>query len=809
MIPRHILCILITFFCLRPGISAQNITTIAGDGYMGNVGDNGPATCAGIPLPLGICLDGKGFLYLATSNTIRKIDLANNTIYRVAGSDTYGYAGDGGPAKDALLTTPGALCIDKKNNLYIAEFESNRIRKVNLSTGIISTVAGTGIAGFSGDGGPASLALLNKPRGICTDPADNLYIADAVNNRIRKIDAVTGIITTHAGNGSQGFSGDGGQAAIATVTLPTSVAADANGNIYLAEVSPMVTSRIRRINATTGIITTICGNNNYLHSGDGGPAINAELFNPVGLSFDPAGNLYIAQNDDSRIRMISASTGIITTIAGNGATGFGGDGGPALLGTMNNPRQIVHDGENLYISDLFNNRIRRVGPDAVPPTVLPTRVDITSTTEISCEGSPVTFTASAVNPGFNAIYRWKVNDNPVNVIQPTFTTSILKDGDRVNFTLLAIVCGQNLQINSDYIRMKVKPAKPLSVTINATDTVLCPGQGITFSATTINAGINLAYQWKINGINAGTNSSSFTSTSLNDKDTILCVARANSTDTCAEYYIATSNPVVVSVSAGLFPAINITASANDICKGIPVTFIATTNNTGTNPVYQWTINGNNTGTNNPSYSTNNINDNDVIVCRLKVSGSACPTAEVSSSKITMHVKPSPVITLSPIDTLVSPGTQVKLNARISGQYSGFNWSPSNLLSSPATLTPVTVSLNSNADFTLDVTGTEGCTATANSSIRIYRKLFMPNAFTPNGDNVNDVYRIPTSVSITLTEFSIFDRWGNRVFTTKDITQGWNGSLNGSKSPNGVYTYMIRGADDKGRIVEKGSFTLIR
>ncbi len=384
-----------------------------------------------------------------------------------------------------------------------------------------------------------------------------------------------------------------------------------------------------------------------MHSGDGGPAINAELFNPVGLSFDPAGNLYIAQNDDSRIRMISASTGIITTIAGSGATGFGGDGGPALLGTMNNPRQIVHDGENLYISDFFNNRIRRVGPDANPPAVLRTSVDITSTTEISCEGSPVTFTASAVNPGFNAIYQWKVNGNPVNVIQPTFTTSILKDGDLVNFTLLAIVCGQNLQINSDFIRMKVKPAKPLSVTIKATDTVLCPGQGITFSATTINAGINLTYQWKINGINAGTNSSSFTSTSLNDKDTILCVARANSTDTCAEYYIATSNPVVVSVSAGLFPAINITASENNICKGIPVTFTATTNNIGTNPVYQWTINGTNTGTNSPSFSTSNINDNDVIVCRLTVSGSACPTAAVSSSKIIMHVKPSPVITLFP------------------------------------------------------------------------------------------------------------------------------------------------------------------
>ena len=340
MLSRKVPILLVSLFYLCFSIKAQNITTIAGDGYNGNVGDDGPATCAGIPHPQGICLDGKGFLYLTVSNSIRKIDLAKNVIYRVAGSDTYGFAGDGGPAKDALFQHPVSICLDKKNNLYIAEFEGQRIRKIDLSTGIITTIAGTGTAGFSGDGGQATLATLNMPRGICTDGSDNLYIADEVNNRIRKIDAITGIINTIAGNGSQVFSGDNGPALSAGIALPNSIAADASGNLYITEFAPLVTSRVRKINGTTGIITTIAGNNNYAHSGDGGPATSAELLNPVSVALDLTGNLYISQQDDSRIRMINVSSGLINTIAGSGGNGFGGDGGPASLGTIIFPTRL-------------------------------------------------------------------------------------------------------------------------------------------------------------------------------------------------------------------------------------------------------------------------------------------------------------------------------------------------------------------------------------------------------------------------------------------------------------------------------------
>jgi sugar lactone lactonase YvrE len=324
-------------------MKAQNITTIAGTGNNANDGDDGPATCAGIPNPSGLCADGKGFLYIALTNSIRKIDLAKNTISRVAGSDTYGFSGDGGQAKAALLQFPYAICLDKKNNLYVSEMDGHRIRKIDLTTGIISTIAGTGTAGFSGDGGPAINASFNVPLGICTDAADNIYIADNLNHRIRKIDASTGIITTIGGNGTAAFSGDGALAINAGIARPVSVAADPSGNIFLAETLPTVTARVRKINTGTGVITTIAGSNNSSYSGDGGPATNANLFSPISICFDPAGNLFVAENDDSRIRVIN-SAGVINNFAGNGINGFAGDGGPATSGSLNFLRQITNDG---------------------------------------------------------------------------------------------------------------------------------------------------------------------------------------------------------------------------------------------------------------------------------------------------------------------------------------------------------------------------------------------------------------------------------------------------------------------------------
>ncbi len=268
------------------------ITTVAGREGGGYDGDGGPAIEAGLYYPEEICVDSSGNLYII-ANRIRKVD-TNGIITAVAGNGEIGYSGDGGPATQALLGAPTGICVDSSGNLYIADNYNHRIRKVDAN-GIITTVAGNGFSGYygySGDGGPATQARLNDPQDICVDSSGNLYIADT--NRIRKVDT-SGIITTIAGNGEYGYSGDGGPAIQAKINFSRGICVDSFGNLYISE-----TNRVRKIDAY-GIITTVAGNGVYGYSGDGGPAAKASIKRPIGLCTDSIGRLYIADSENSRI----------------------------------------------------------------------------------------------------------------------------------------------------------------------------------------------------------------------------------------------------------------------------------------------------------------------------------------------------------------------------------------------------------------------------------------------------------------------------------------------------------------------------
>src|SRR5437870_3340162 len=245
---------------------------------------------------------------------------------------------NGVPALSANLA-PSAVVRDQAGNLFIAAAFQNRVFKVD-SEGQLTVVAGSGTFGFSGDGGPATAAELSGPLGIAVDSSGNLFIADAGNERIRRVDATTGIITTVAGNGTAGFSGDGGPAIGAGLFRPAGIAVDSSGNLFIGD---SVNDRIRRVNATTGIITTVAGNGMVGFSGDGGPATSAELFVPTGVAVDSSGNLFIADTENARIRRVDATTGIITTVAGNGSFGFSGDGGPATSGELILPDRKARD----------------------------------------------------------------------------------------------------------------------------------------------------------------------------------------------------------------------------------------------------------------------------------------------------------------------------------------------------------------------------------------------------------------------------------------------------------------------------------
>lgn len=345
------------------------ITTIAGNGLSGYLGDGGPATSASFSYTNGIALDSAGNVYIADyyNHAIRKVTATTGIITTVAGKcspiDGPGYFGDDGLATSAYLNSPTGITVDSVGNLYIADYFNHAIRKVTAATGIISTMVGPG---FSGDGGLVASARLSSPNYVAFDGVGNLYISDSGNNRIRKVDINTGIITTVAGNGTAGYSGDGGPATSASLYTPSGITIDSYGNIYFADCS---NNRIRKVNVDTGFITTVAGNGSRLYagglSGDGGPATSARLSSPRGVTIDSAGNLFVADCYNDRIRKVSAATGIITTVTGNGnnstQSGFSGDGSPATSATVAGPMDIALDSAgNLYIADTDNARIRKI-----------------------------------------------------------------------------------------------------------------------------------------------------------------------------------------------------------------------------------------------------------------------------------------------------------------------------------------------------------------------------------------------------------------------------------------------------------------
>jgi N-acetylneuraminic acid mutarotase len=279
---------------------------------------------------------------------------SSGIITTVAGNGTNGYSGDNGPATSAELFDPAGVALDASGDLYIADEVNNRIRMVS-SSGIITTVAGNGTGGYSGDNGPATSAELNSPYGVTLDAAGNLYIADLGNQRIRKVSPI-GIITTVAGNGASGYSGDNGPAISAELFDPAGVAVDTSGSLYIADLG---NQRIRKV-SPSGIVTTVAGNGNIGYSGDNAPAASAELDNPTGVALDASGNLYITDEGNQRIRMVSQS-GIITTVAGNGIQGYSGDNGPSTGAELNFPAGVGLDASgNLFFADGGGQRIRKV-----------------------------------------------------------------------------------------------------------------------------------------------------------------------------------------------------------------------------------------------------------------------------------------------------------------------------------------------------------------------------------------------------------------------------------------------------------------
>ena len=331
-----------------------------------------PARSAPLLLPSAIAYDTQGNLYLAETqaNAVRRVDLSGNIVV-IAGTGTQGFGGDGGPATGAELNSPEGVAVDSAGNIYVADSSNNRIRRIDAATAVVTTIAGNGKAGFGGDGAAAVSALLDLPRAIALDvKGEQLYIADSRNHRIRKVDLMSGTISTVAGDGRQGFSGDGGAASAASLDSPESIAVDLSGNLFLADTH---NRRIRRVAAGTGTISTVFGDGTTGVAAVGTTALGSALALPRGLTVDRAGNLYVVDSGNHRVVRVDATTGVVTVAAGDGTEGFGGDGGAAVLAGLDSPRAAaIAPSGLLTMSDSGNQRVRQLAADPAPLTAIRT-----------------------------------------------------------------------------------------------------------------------------------------------------------------------------------------------------------------------------------------------------------------------------------------------------------------------------------------------------------------------------------------------------------------------------------------------------
>lgn len=369
-------------------VSGSTISTIAGNGFVGYSGDGGPATNAQFSFPfgltVGVATDSAGDVFVADSgaSTVREVAASTGNIQTIAGNGTFGFSGDGGPAVNAVLNAPGGVALDTSSNIFIADSGNNVIREISVSTGTIQTVVGTSTAGYTGDGGPASVATLDQPSGIALDSAGDLFIADTANNVVREVycatgasgctppaGATAGYIYTVAGNGTPGFSGDGGSATSAELQQPTGVSVDSAEDIFIADSANNV---IREVSG--GFVNTVAGNGAPGYSGDNGAAPAAMLDGPLAVSVDRAGNVFIADTNNYVLREVVCANGTsnctapagktpgdIYTIAGDGTPGFSGDGGQATSAELGFALGTAIDSSgDLLFSDYYGNRVRKL-----------------------------------------------------------------------------------------------------------------------------------------------------------------------------------------------------------------------------------------------------------------------------------------------------------------------------------------------------------------------------------------------------------------------------------------------------------------
>ena len=496
------LCLTAAFLCFLHPAGGQILRTVAGNGDGTNPVTNGQvAIDTGLGQLFGVAVDFKGNLYIADFyfNKIRKIN-SNGIESNFAGTGAPGYSGDGGPASIAGLSAPCAIACDKQGNLFIADGANSVIRKVD-TFGIITTVAGVhGRSGyFNGDGIPAVDALIGDPAGVAVDKYGNIYIADG-NARVRKVDT-TGIIHTVAGNGNVGYGGNGGCATCAGIAMEGAVGVgiDDSGNIYIAE---SINNVIRKVN-TNGTISVFAGKGPSFggFGGDGGPATNARILGPNAVRFDAHGNAYIADLSNNDIRKVTPAGIISSVVNPTGIVGFGGDGGAPMAAAAKTayPTDICFD---VYGNMFFSDRGNGIGSNyghRVREVFTKDTMHITlNHSDTICGAARVAFTVHEQEPHYWSFFKWQINGVTVPGLDSNvYTTDSLRDGDRITCQKIDTASGGILLAISDTIQVIVRPVVVPSLRLATTGDTVCSGQPVTLTAEPTFGGPFPTYQWYV------------------------------------------------------------------------------------------------------------------------------------------------------------------------------------------------------------------------------------------------------------------------------------------------------------------------
>jgi gliding motility-associated-like protein len=437
---------------------------------------------------------------------------------------------------------------------------------------------------------------------------------------------------------------------------------------------------------------------------------------------------------------------------------------------------------------------------------------IAASADTICKGSLVKFIATPFNAGTNPVYQWKINNLNVGTNNPELISSTIANADIVTCTITSdplTTCNAAFSAVSNSILMHTTIAATPEVTIAASSATICKGSLVNFTATSSNAGTNPTFQWKVNGVAAGSNNQVFSSSAIANGDVINCTINIDPTYSCAVTNQAVSANIIMTVNNGNLPSIAINTNNNNACAGEFIRFTATASDAGAAPSYQWILNNTILTETSPVFNSSKLVNGDRLYCKLLPGTGACSSLPDSSNVIIAAIKDTTTVYIIPADTTIAPGSQVLLKPITSNNILSFIWTPADKLLNAASLNSLTTSLVESTNYKLEIINGLGCKSTALATVRIFTPLYMPKAFTPNGDGLNDLYRIPRATSLTLTDFTIYDRWGNRIFTTKNIGDGWDGTINGKKQNAGSYIYVLNCSINNKELLFKGLFLLVR